>query len=360
MPRPANAVDFWRGFALVSIFINHIPGIYYENFTHGNISLSDSAELFVFLAGWSLQFVLGRPEDPTPAHQLILRLGGRAFTVYAAHLLIVMIAIAMLAFSARVFDNPLLLEWHNAAAVFLDPADTHLGLVLLSHQLGYFDILPLYVVLLLVAPLIALIHRAAPQLLLPMSLAIYVASLVFKLTVPTWPTDGQWFFNPLCWQLIFVLGFTMSQARGVGGWVRANISRLRYIAWPIVIAAAIFAWFGSGWVDPTKMPEPKLLFINGKSFVTPIRLIQFLALAAAFSVVYPFIERAVPCFVDFSAMLGRNSLQVFCAGSVLSLAGQIVRFYFNGGLFIDSVLVVTGISLMGAIAWVSEWRDRLK
>jgi len=282
------------------------------------------------------------------------------FTLYAAHILIVMIAIAMLALSARVLDNPLLLERHNAAAVFFDPADTHIGLVLLSHQLGYFDILPLYVVLLLAAPVIALIHRAAPHLLLPLSLTIYLASLVFKLAVPTWPTEGQWFFNPLCWQLVFVLGFTMSRERGPGGWVHANISRLRYLAWPIVIAGAIFAWFGGGWIDPTKMPEPKLLFINGKTFVTPIRLIQFLALVAAFSVVYPYMERALPRVVNFSAMLGRNSLQVFCAGSLLSLAGQIVRFYFKDGLFVDTVLVVTGIALMGAIGWVSEWRDRIK
>ncbi len=55
MTRQANAVDFWRGFALVSIFINHIPGIYYSKFTHANYSISDSADLFVFLAGWSLR-----------------------------------------------------------------------------------------------------------------------------------------------------------------------------------------------------------------------------------------------------------------------------------------------------------------
>ena len=41
MPREANAVDFWRGFALVSIFINHVPGITYEHFTHRNFSISD-------------------------------------------------------------------------------------------------------------------------------------------------------------------------------------------------------------------------------------------------------------------------------------------------------------------------------
>ena len=61
MPREANAVDFWRGIALITIFINHVPGIYYARFTHANYSLSDSADLFVFLAGWSLRLLVGSP-----------------------------------------------------------------------------------------------------------------------------------------------------------------------------------------------------------------------------------------------------------------------------------------------------------
>jgi hypothetical protein len=359
MTRPANAIDFWRGFALVTIFINHIPGIAFEHFTYRRISISDSAELFVFLAGWALRHVVGRPEDPTPTSQLFFRLGGRAITLYAAHMLIVMLAIAMLASSARVLDNELLLEWHNAAAVFTDPVDAHIGLVLLSHQLGYFDILPLYVVLLLFAPLFALVHRVAPNWLLPLSLAIYLFSLVFKITIPTWPTDGQWFFNPLCWQLIFVLGFTLSRERGLGGWVRSNIGWLRLVAWPIVIACAVIAWHG-WWPDATAVPEPKLLFINGKTFLTPMRVLQFLALAAAMSAAYPLIVRIVPAGVEFLALLGRNSLQVFCAGSLLSLASQIVRFSLQGGLAVDAVLVAGGISLLGAVAWMAEWRQRAK
>lgn len=359
MPRAVNAVDFWRGFALATIFINHIPGVFYERFTYKNLSLSDSAELFVFLAGWSLRHVVGRPEDPTPVQQLFFRLGGRALVLYAAHMLIVMLAIAMLAASALVLQNPLLLEWHNASAVFTDPVETHIGLVLLSHQLGYFDILPLYVVLMLLTPLIGLIHRRSPNLLLPISLAIYFSALVFRLTVPTWPTEGQWFFNPLCWQLVFVLGFTMSRERGPGGWVRSNISWLRLVALPVVIGAALMSWFG--WTpDATKVPEPKLLFIAGKTFVTPIRLIQFLALIAVFSVAYPTIEKWAPRLVDFLSLLGRNSLFVFCAGSVLSLAGQIIRFYFRGGFLVDTVLVTGGIILLGATAWLAEWRDRVR
>jgi hypothetical protein len=358
MPRPVNAVDFWRGFALVSIFINHIPGVFYDRFTHKNLSASDSAELFVFLAGWSLRHVVGKPEDPTPLHHLIFRLGGRALTLYAAHMMIVMLAIAMLAVSSRLLDNPLLLEWYNAAAVFNDPVETHIGLVLLSHQLGYFDILPLYVVLMLLAPMIAFIHRQAPHLLVPVSLAVYFSALVFKLTVPTWPTEGQWFFNPLCWQAVFVLGFACSRERGPGGWVRANIGWLRLGAAPILIAATAMVWF-DWWPDPTRVPEPKLLFIAGKTFVTPIRLIQFLALVAVFSALYPVIAKALPILVDYLSLLGRNSLPVFCTGSVLSLAGQIVRFYFRAGFFVDTALVAAGIILLGVTAWLAEWRDRV-
>ena len=280
MSRPVNAVDFWRGFALITIFINHIPGITYEILTHRNVSLSDSAELFVFLAGWSLRHVVGPVNDPTPFHHLVYRLGGRAFQVYAAHMLIVMIAIAMLAIAASLLDNPLLLEWHNAAAVFANPAETHIGLVLLSHQLGYFDILPLYVVLMLLAPLIALIHRFAPNWLVPVSLAIYLTALILPITVPTWPTEGQWFFNPFCWQLVFVLGFTMSRQHGPGGWARSNIGLIRWVALPIVLVSGVMVLIG-WWPDPTKMPDPKLLFINGKTFVTPMRLIQFLALVVS-------------------------------------------------------------------------------
>ena len=62
MIRQANAVDFWRGLALVAIFINHIPGIYYARYTHANYSISDSADLFVFLAGWALRYWSGGPD----------------------------------------------------------------------------------------------------------------------------------------------------------------------------------------------------------------------------------------------------------------------------------------------------------
>jgi hypothetical protein len=359
MARQANAVDFWRGFALIAIFINHIPGIYYARFTHANYSISDSADLFVFLAGWSLRHVVRSGERQTPTWYLVLRLGGRAVTLYAAQIMITIIAIALLAGAAIAAANPLLLEWHNAAAVFHDPVPAHVGLALITHQLGYFNILPLYVVLMLIAPGIALIERYAPNLLLPLSLALYLTTLAVPIPLPTWPEEGQWFFNPLAWQLVFVLGFVMAKDTGLGGLVRRRIGLIRILGAPVVTAGLLLVWFG-WWPDPTRVPQPTLWFIADKTYVTPIRLVQFLALVAVCSAAYPYIRRAASPLVDVLSLLGRNSLNVFCVGSILSLAGQIARYLSRGDLLVDTLVVVTGIAIMIFVAWLPEWREHIK
>ena len=368
MKRESNAVDFWRGFALITIFIDHIPGIFYARYTLINFSIADAADLFVFLAGWSLRLMADGGGRRMPTRDVMLRLFGRELELYAAQVLITMIAIAMLATSALELDNPLLLQWHNAAAVFNDPVPTHIGLAVLTHQLGYFDILPLYVVLMLMAPFFALIDRVAPHWLLPISLTIYLVVLAFRITLPTWPVSGTWFFNPLAWQAVFVLGFTFAKNDGIGAWVRRHIVTLRLAALPVVIAGVLIVKLG-WWPDPTKVPDPKLFFIADKTYVTPIRLIQFLSLVAVFSIAFryirrledwPYLGRPIGGLIGLFAMLGRNSLYVFCIGSLLSLMAQIVRYYYHGSVGGDSVVVLIGIAVMAFTAWLAELRQRAR
>jgi len=358
MIRQANAVDFWRGLALVEIFLNHIPGIYYSRFTHANYSISDSADLFVFLAGWAVRYVVGQPGRQQSLAYLLLRLGGRALTLYAAQIMITMIAIAMLATVALWRDNPLLLEWHNAAAVFQDPVPAHIGLALITHQLGYFDILPLYVVLMIMAPGFALIDRYAPHLVLPVSLLIYGVTLGFHIAIPTWPVDGEWFFNPLAWQLVFVLGFVLARDDGLGAFAQRHITLIRLLALPVV-AFSFYVARHDVWPDPTTLPEPKLFFMLSKTYVTPPRIIQFLALIAVISVAFPYIRRFVPWLVNFLSMFGRNSLYVFCVGSLLSLTGQIVRFLYQGNIYSDTAVLICGVAIMALTAWLPEWRENI-
>jgi len=357
--RAPNEIDFWRGFALLTIFINHVPGLYFERFTFRNASLSDSAELFVFLAGCALRKLVQGPARALSAGPLVLRLEGRAMTVYIAQTVITEIAIALLAAASILLDAPFLIDWHNASAVFNDPVRAHVGLVLLTHQLGYFNILPLYVILMVGAPLIALTQRYARRLLLPASLAIYAGALAFGVNFPTWPVEGTWFFNPLAWQLIFVLGFVLAGEDGLGAFARRHRQILRRLAIPIVLLGATVAIMDFS-PEPINLPAPQLFFMFDKTFLSPSRLIHSLALTAFFVGAFAAIRDWIPRSSGFLSLLGRNSLNVFCAASILSLVGQIFRFVYGGHVATDAFVVILGFLLMGLVAWASEWRARLR
>ncbi|MGE3645268.1 MAG: OpgC family protein [Beijerinckiaceae bacterium] len=358
MLRPPNEVDFWRGLALITIFVNHVPGIYYERFTHKNVGISDSAELFVFLAGCAVRLLSESRSEKLTDLRLTLRLESRAFTIYCAQILIVTLALAMLATTAVVTQNPTILNWHNAAAVFTDPVPAHIGIVLLSHQLGYFDILPLYVVLMIVAPVIVLLHRHAPRVLLPLSIALWLFTLTFGYNLPTWPVDGRWFFNPLSWQLNFVLGFCLARPTGIGQWARENRMALRIAGLAIVTAGLVMA-LGKYFPNPLMVPQPYRFFINDKMYLTPMRLVHLLGVIALFGGSFTLILYYLRPLADFAATLGRNSLHVFCVGSLASLIGQIVRASGQVSLLTDTLVVILGIVVLYLTAWLNEWRIRI-
>jgi hypothetical protein len=359
--RQPNAIDFWRGYALVSIFVNHIPGNFFERFQYRNLTLSDSAELFVFLAGWAMRLSIENPRRPMSNSAVIYKLWGRAFTIYVAQTFITEIAIFILAASSVLLDAPFLLDWHNVGAVFHQPVEAHIGLVLLTYQLGYFNILPLYVVLMVVAPVIALLYRNIPALVLPLSVGLYVLTLALGWNIPSWPIEGTWFFSPSAWQLIYVLGFLAAgRTTDLGAFARRHLRALRIAAVPIVVVGMVIAStrFYPDWIA---LPRLNLFFIvYDKTFTSPDRLFSLLALVVLGGGIFHYIHRWLPGLTGFLSLFGRNSLHVFCAGSLLSLCGQIVRFIYGGSIVTDAILFIVGIAVMALTAWVLEWRTRSK
>ena len=109
---------------------------------------------------------------------------------------------------------------------------------------------------------------------------------------------------------------------------------------------------------PLRVPEPRLLFSYDKTFLTPARLINFLALVITFQGVYERLVPYVPLVVKWLSSLGRNSLAVFCVGSIASLIGQIARYVSGGGILIDLGTVLVGGWLLCFTAWFVEWRSR--
>jgi OpgC protein len=68
----------------------------------------------------------------------------------------------------------------------------------------------------------------------------------------------------------------------------------------------------------------------------------------------------MPHLSRFLCLLGRNSLSVFCALSLLSLSGQLFRYAYGGSVASDAFIVILCVLLMGMIAWAAEWRERLR
>ncbi|MFL4974956.1 MAG: OpgC family protein [Microvirga sp.] len=355
--REPNAIDFWRGLALITIFVNHMPGNLFEPFMYSRYTISDATELFVFLAGWSLALATKRGGVADPPGAVIMRVATRTVEVYRAQLVITAIAFAMIAAAALYFDNPLLLEWHGAGAFFGAPIPSIIGWVALTYQLGYFNILPLYVVLLMLAPIFILIARASRWAALAASFALYMACLVYEIAMPSWPAEGSWNYNPLAWQFLLVLGFVASE------WSRESAAFRRW-AWRLMplgivgVVLGLVAYFLEWKPDPLAVPDPRLVFIMDKPFFSPLRLLHFLALALAFQRLFRFIGPTIPWLTRQLSALGRNSLAVFSVGSLASLAGQLVRFFTGGGFIVDALVLSIGLGIMSFTAWFVEWRSR--
>ena len=108
------------------------------------------------------------------------------------------------------------------------------------------------------------------------------------------------------------------------------------------------------------LSERSSFFVFDKTFATPARVLHFLALAITFAGSFALIRRFAGPLARFLSMLGRNSLNVFCVGSVLSLCASVTRFALGGSIIVDVPVLICGVACLGATAWLSEWRERLR
>src|SRR5206468_128150 len=104
----------------------------------------------------------------------------------------------------------------------------------LEFQPTFLDILPLYILMLVIFPAILLgLRRQWLMVLIPSAL-LYLAVQLFDISVPAYLEGHVWYFNPLAWQFLFVagavLGHCSTQANGFAG--------LFKVAYPF--AAAVF------------------------------------------------------------------------------------------------------------------------
>lgn len=349
-------IDLFRGLALVMIFVNHIPDNPLTVLTSANYGLSDAAEGFVLMAGIAAGLVfLRRLERDGPA-ETTMRAWRRAFDLYAAHLLTVLLACAIVAYAARAEDDPRLLGWINLGPVFDDTAAALLGVVLLGHQPGYLNILPMYIVFLLSLPALLPLAMRAPAALLAGSAGLWAVANLLDLNLPHWPNQDGWFFNPLAWQFLFCIGLVIGTrlARGLPVVPRSNLLLGVAIAY---LLASLAISLDTELVWPT-LPLPWFLYGLDKTWLTLPRLLHVLALAlvlARLPVAEAIARLDRPGFL---VLLGRTALPVFCAGSVLAIGAQVARFVLEAGPALEIALVLGGLALQLGLALLLAWSDR--
>ena len=350
-------LDLFRGIALWLIFLDHIPENVVNWFTIRNYGFSDATEIFIFISGYTAAFVYGRAMRERGFVIAGARILRRAWQIYVAHIFLFTIFMAEIAYVAATFDNPLYAEEMNILDFLKQPDVTIFQALLLKFKPVNMDVLPLYIVLLLLFPPALAMLMWQPAFALAASALLYVLTWTFDWNLPAYP-NGVWFFNPFAWQLLFVFGAWCA----LGGAKRLAPVLQSYTVLAVAIAYLAFAFvIALTWyIEPLGRLVPNWLsewmYPIDKTNLDVLRFAHFLALAA---VTVRFVPRDWPGLklpiLQPAIRCGQHSLEIFCLGVFLAFAGQFVISEYSGGPLIQIAISFTGIMIMIGTANLISW-----
>jgi hypothetical protein len=351
-------LDFFRGLALIFIFVDHIPENILSYFTLQAFQFYDAAEVFIFISGYTAALVYSRTlalQGPFYATAQILR---RAWQLYVAHVFLFMIFIAEVSYTATTFNNPMYNDEMRVADFLEEPHVAIIKALLLQFQPTFLDILPLYILLLVVFPVILLGLQLMPLLVLIPSFLLYAVVQVIDVSVPAYPEGHVWYFNPLAWQFLFTAG----AALGFGG-ARAG-RRLRSAGAPLLVAIIVVAvgliiklsWTIHGVWDVVPGLFLRELWPVNKNNLSPIRLVPFFATVFVVgSLVTSNMKFLSSAIAKPIILCGQQSLEVFCFGILLSALGHFLLSEYNSAIVIQLAVNVVGIVALCLIAKMIDW-----
>lgn len=245
------ALDMLRGFALVSIMVNHMPVSALRGVTLPNYAIFDAAELFVLLSGFLVGLVWTSVQRGEGLRVAQLRFARRAFEVWLA---LIAGAVLMALLSAWLLSQGLrhTAIWNQYAAWVIDNPLGYVGVVAtLWLQPNLVDVLSVYVLLLATVPLLVPLLERHPFAFAAGSLVMWWFAPLLNGFIPNHRSGGL-LFNPFAWQMLFFSGVAMAMFR----------SRLMPVLMPharliTVLATGMFL-FGSTIVIAAKFGEPAL------------------------------------------------------------------------------------------------------
>ncbi|HUN41293.1 MAG TPA: OpgC domain-containing protein [Acetobacteraceae bacterium] len=345
-------VDFFRGLALWWIFIDHTHGDLLGFYTLHEFAPCDAAEIFVLLAGFGAAKAYAGAMDRHGWRYGATDAVGRAWTLYIAHIFLFVTYAAQVSWFAAALHRP-----QDVTAIQLDPLQQSpfhalLQALTLRYQPSMLNILPLYIVLLLIFAIAMPVLRR-PRLLLGLSVAMYLVAWAGQFNLPGWRGTG-WYLDPFSWQLVFVVGAILGYAPPQLPRQPALLDVLAVvaIAWGVVVMIVM---------PPYEHQVPWLHSLvpmlqgSDKTTEAPARVVSMFAfLWLAIRLVPP----EAPWLRSRAAALlelpGQHSLPVFCASILLAFVCSI-GLRANSGAEMELAVNICGALCLLAVAGIAAW-----
>jgi hypothetical protein len=307
------ALDSWRGLMLVVMAVVHLGGRPAEMLGEV-LGFASAAEGFVFLSGIMCGLVYGR-YGIVSAERMRDRTWERARTIYGYHVATLALLLALI-LALQTLPGDLHIYYGKTSLALLadDPMRGFLAIMVLALQPVHFDILPLYVVYMALAPfMLALFARGRAAALFAASLAVWLfaQSGGSQMVIAALPAGGglRWGdFDPFAWQILFVAGAYLGWRRANGLAILPGIPAGAYRA--AVAAAALLFLLRHGLIDIALGAYFDLEWASSKLRVGWLRLLNDALIAF---VVYQVASRhGLALRNSWLALLGGHSLQVYC------------------------------------------------
>ena len=354
-------LDFFRGLALLFIFIDHIPDNVISYFTLRSFAFCDAAEVFIFISGYTAALAYAPAFDREGMAMGIARIYRRVWQLYVAHLCLFMLFNAEVAYTLKFLYNPLFADELQVGDYLNNPGEAFIRVLLLQFQPSLLNILPVYIALLLALPVLILIIRHHVVLGLVPSLILWLEANLFGWNMPGFPNGVLWYFDPFAWQFLFAIGLSLGFSHAKESTYLVSGRWLPRIAmvFAAVAATVSLSWTlhqAINWV-PEYIVLPETWF--DKTMLPPARLLSVLALAVLVGTFVPRNARFLTSWASWLVVLcGQSSLEIFCLSILLAVLANFVLNLAGYGLILQGLVNLVGLLIMLGAGLLLAWFKR--
>lgn len=354
-------LDFFRGLGMFIILVAHIPWNSWTEWIPARFGFSDAADLFVFCSGMASALAFAPVFDRQGWLIGATRILHRVWQVYWAHIGSFFVVLALVcAVDAHYGDQ------RYAASLQLEPVLANFAayaalIMTLRYVPNYFDILPMYLAILAMVPLVMALERLGRFAAIGAIVACWLGAQAGVLTLTADASTGRtWFFNPFGWQLVFFTGFAFAR-----GWfappprdmrLGAIALALVVIAFPVSCQSEFNCHALWGHTPYLGLVHERLAPVIDKTAIGALRYLHFMATAyLAFLAVGPEGANLHGRVAERFRRVGQQTLAVFLTGLVAAQALGMALDIVGRGFVQDALANIAGFAALATAAALVSW-----